>query len=412
MISLPRRPRAMSAEAHARAGENHFDALIVGAGAAGLMCALAAGQRGRRVLVIERANRVGKKILMSGGGRCNFTNTGAGPGNFLSANPHFCKSALARYTPNDFIAMVDRHRIAWHEKELGQLFCDDSSKQIVRMLLDECASAGVRIETGCTIERVRHGDAGFHLDTRAGAFSAPALVVASGGLSIPSMGASGFGYELARQFGLRVLPTRAGLVPLTLSGTHQERLADLAGVALPVEARCNGAAFRNFMLLTHRGISGPAILQVSSFWQPGDDLRIDLLPGEDACAWLHEQRAQRPAGELRTALAERMPKRFAQRLCEHWFESKPLRQYRDAELKAIAGLLSGWPLVASGTEGYRTAEVTLGGVDTDELSSATMQSRRMPGLYFIGEVVDVTGHLGGYNFQWAWASGQAAGAAA
>ena len=399
----------MAADADPRADAGRFDALVVGGGAAGLMCALTAGRRGRRVLVIEHANRVGKKILMSGGGRCNFTNTGAGPANFLSANPHFCKSALARYTPGDFIAMVDRHRIAWHEKELGQLFCDDSSKQIVRMLLDECAAAGVRIETGCTIERVRHGEAAFELDTRAGVFGAPALVVASGGLSIPSMGASGFGYDLARQFGHDVLPTRAGLVPLTLSGKHQDRLADLAGVALPVEARCNDAVFRNFMLLTHRGVSGPAILQISSYWQPGDDLRLDLLPGEDAYAWLLEQRAQRPASELRTALAERVPKRFAQRLCEHWLESKPLRQYRDADLRAMAAVLAAWPLVASGTEGYLTAEVTLGGVDTDELSSSTMQSRRVPGLYFIGEVVDVTGWLGGYNFQWAWASGHACG---
>ncbi len=399
----------MGAEAAVRRGEGDFDVVVVGGGAAGLMCASTAGRRGLRVLVVEHANRVGKKILMSGGGRCNFTNTGAGPSNYLSTNPHFCKSALARYTPSDFVALVDRHRIAWHEKELGQLFCDESSKLIVRMLLAECADAGVRIETGCAIERVRHRDAGFHLDTRAGVFGAPALVVASGGLSIPSMGASGFGYELARQFGHRVLPTRAGLVPLTLSGKHQERLAELAGVALPVEARCNGAAFRNFMLMTHRGVSGPAILQVSSYWQPGDDLRLDLLPGEDAQAWLLAQRAERPGAELRSALADRMPKRFAQRLCEHWLGSKPLRQYRDSDLRAIADALSDWPLVASGTEGYRTAEVTLGGVDTDELSSSTMQSRRVPGLYFIGEVVDVTGWLGGYNFQWAWASGHACG---
>ena len=399
----------MGAEAAARRSEGQFDAVVVGGGAAGLMCALTAGRRGLRVLVVEHANRVGKKILMSGGGRCNFTNTGAGPANYLSANPHFCKSALARYTPADFIAQVERHRIAYHEKELGQLFCDESSKLIVHMLLAECADAGVRIETGCTIERVRHRDAGFDLDTRAGVFSAPALVVASGGLSIPSMGASGFGYELARQFGHRVLPTRAGLVPLTLSGNHQERLAELAGVALPVEARCNGATFRNFMLLTHRGVSGPAILQVSSYWQPGDDLRLDLLPGEDAHAWLLAQRAERPAAELRSALAERMPRRFSQRLCEHWLGSKPLRQYRDSELRTIADTLSDWPLVANGTEGYRTAEVTLGGVDTDELSSSTMQSRRVAGLYFIGEVVDVTGWLGGYNFQWAWASGHACG---
>jgi predicted Rossmann fold flavoprotein len=386
-----------------------FDALVIGGGAAGLMCAIAAGRRGKRVLVVEHANRVGKKILMSGGGRCNFTNTGAMPANYLSANPHYCKSALARYTPTDFIAMVERHRIAYHEKELGQLFCNDSSKQIVRMLLDECAEAGVRIETSCGIDRVRHGDGGFRLDTARGAFAAPALVVACGGLSIPSMGASGFGSELAPQYGHRVLPTRAGLVPLTLSGKHQERLADLAGVALPVEARCNGTRFRNFMLLTHRGISGPAILQISSYWNPGDDLRLDLLPDDDAQAWLLAQRGERAATELRNVLAERIPKRFAQRLCEHWFSSKPMRQYGDAELRGIGALLADWPLVASGTEGYRTAEVTLGGVDTDELSSSTMQSKRLPGLYFIGEVVDVTGWLGGYNFQWAWASGHACG---
>jgi predicted Rossmann fold flavoprotein len=388
-----------------------FDVLIIGGGAAGLMCAIAAGRRGRRVLVIEHANRVGKKILMSGGGRCNFTNTGTTAASFISANPHFCKSALARYTPADFIALVERHRIAYHEKELGQLFCNDSSKQIVRMLLDECAAADVRVETGCAVARVRHGDPSFHVDTAIGAFAAPALVVASGGLSIPSMGASGFGYDIARQFGHAVLPIRAGLVPLTLSGKHQERLADLAGVALPVEARCNGASFRNFMLVTHRGISGPAILQISSYWNPGDDLRLDLLPDEPALAWLQAQQAERPAAELKTVLAERMPKRFAQRLCEHWLPNKPLRQYRDAELREIAALLADWPLVASGTEGYRTAEVTLGGVDTDELSSTTMQSKRVPGLYFVGEVVDVTGWLGGYNFQWAWASGHACGEA-
>jgi len=392
-----------------------FDAVIVGGGAAGLMCAIVAGQRGRRVLVIEHANRVGKKILMSGGGRCNFTNTGTTPANFLSANPHFCKSALARYTPADFIALVERHGIAYHEKELGQLFCDDSSKQIVRMLLDECVAAGVRVETSCEVTRVRHEDATFHLEyslaNRAGTFSAPALVIASGGLSIPSMGASGFGYASARQFGHRVLPTRAGLVPLTLSGRHQERLADLAGVAMPIEARCNGASFRNFMLITHRGISGPAILQISSYWNPGDDLRLDLIPDADAYEWLRAQKAERPDAELKTALGERLPKRFAQRLCEHWLPNKPLRQCREAELREIAALLADWPLIASGTEGYRTAEVTLGGVDTDELSSTTMQSKRVTGLYFIGEVVDVTGWLGGYNFQWAWASGHACGAA-
>ncbi len=386
-----------------------FDAVIIGGGAAGLMCALTAGHRGKRVLVIEHANRVGKKILMSGGGRCNFTNTGTTPDNFLSNNPHFCKSALARYTPWDFITMVERHGIAYHEKELGQLFCDQSSRQIVGMLLDECAAAGVRIETSCSVEQVDHDAGGFHLRTTLGGFDAGALVVATGGLSIPRMGATGFGYDIARQFGHRVLPTRAGLVPLTLSGKHQERLADLSGVALPVTARCNGQAFSNAMLVTHRGISGPAILQISSYWQPGDNLHLDLLPGIDALAMLEEAHATRPSTELKTVLSEHLPKRFAQRLCDAWLPNRPMRQLGPRQLQQAVDLLAAWPLVASGTEGYRTAEVTLGGVDTDQLSSSTMQSRLVPGLYFIGEVVDVTGWLGGYNFQWAWACGHAAG---
>ena len=385
------------------------DVVVIGGGAAGLMCALTAGSRGRRVRVIEHANRVGKKILMSGGGRCNFTNTGTTAANFLSANPHYCKSALARFKPAQFIEMVERHGIAYHEKELGQLFCDDSSKQIVRMLLDECDAAGVRIDTSCKVEAVAQVDGGFVVHTALGAIAAPSVVIATGGLSIPSMGATGFGYELARQFGHTVLPTRAGLVPLTLSGTHQERFDGLSGVALPVSARCNGQQFDNFLLITHRGVSGPAILQISSYWQPGDDLRLDLLPQTDGYDALKALQAKRPAAELRTVLAELLPKRFAERLCEVWFESRPIRQFNDPALRAIAAQLNDWPLVASGTEGYRTAEVTLGGVDTDELSSSTMQSKRVPGLYFIGEVVDVTGWLGGYNFQWAWASGHAAG---
>ncbi|WP_199268700.1 NAD(P)/FAD-dependent oxidoreductase [Cognatiluteimonas profundi] len=389
-----------------------FDVLVAGGGAAGLMCALTAGRRGKRVLVIEHANRVGKKILMSGGGRCNFTNTGTSPENFLSANPHFCKSALARYTPADFVDMVRQHRIGFHEKELGQLFCDVSSKQIVAMLLDECSAANVCIRTSCTIDGVRHGDDGFQLETSSGTIAAPALVVATGGLSIPSMGASGFGHGIARQFGHAVLPLRAGLVPLTLSGTHQERLADLSGVSVDVEARCNGAVFRNAMLITHRGVSGPAILQISSYWQPGDVLELDLLPGSVADDLLHRWRAERPDAELRTMLADVLPRRFAQRLCDVWFPSRPMKQFDAPQLRAMARQLSAWPLVASGTEGYRTAEVTLGGVDTRELSSTTMESRRVAGLYFIGEVVDVTGWLGGYNFQWAWASGHAAGSAA
>ncbi len=390
----------------------NFDVIIIGGGAAGLMCALTAGRRGKRTLVVEHANRVGKKILMSGGGRCNFTNTGTTPGNYLSANPHFCKSALARYTPWHFIEMVERHGIAYHEKELGQLFCDVSSKLIVKMLLDECDAAGVRIETGCSIERVVHGDgddAAFRLRTSRGHFSAPALVVACGGLSIPGMGATGFGYELARQFGHAVLPTRAGLVPLTLSGKHQERFADLSGVAFPVATTCNGTTFGNSMLVTHRGISGPAILQISSYWQPGDDLRLDLLPGRDALDTLQQWQGDRPSTELKTLLGDVLPKRFAQRLCEHWLPNRPMKQYNAPQLRELAHILEDFALVASGTEGYRTAEVTLGGVDTDELSSSTMQSKRVAGLYFIGEVIDVTGWLGGYNFQWAWASGHAAG---
>jgi predicted Rossmann fold flavoprotein len=390
-----------------------IDVLIIGAGAAGLMCAITAGQRGRSVLVVDHANKVGKKILMSGGGRCNFTNLGTTPANYLSANPHFAKSALARCTPWDFIALVEKHRIAWHEKELGQLFCDDSSKQIVRMLLDECAAAGVTVEANCGVQRVRRTPEGFSVHTARGEVHAESLVVASGGLSIPSMGASGFGYELARQFGHNVLPTRAGLVPLTLSGKHQEHYADLAGVALPaVETRVGKQSFRAGLLFTHRGISGPAILQISSYWQPGDELRIDLLPDLDVGTHLVEQRTARPLAELKTLLGEILPKRLAQRLCEQWFANRPMRQYREAELVQIGAQLNAWPITASGTEGYRTAEVTLGGVDTDGLSSSTMQSKLVPGLYFIGEVVDVTGWLGGYNFQWAWASGQAAGAAA
>ncbi|MGN6322177.1 MAG: NAD(P)/FAD-dependent oxidoreductase [Dyella sp.] len=386
------------------------DVLVIGAGAAGLMCAITAGQRGRRVLVLDHANKPGKKILMSGGGRCNFTNLGVTPAQYISANPHFCKSALARYTPADFIALVEKHRIAYHEKELGQLFCDESSKLIVRMLLDECATAGVRIETSCAVERVRKTDEGFTVLTANGEVHAESLVVASGGLSIPSMGATGLGYELARQFGHNVLPTRAGLVPLTLSGKHLEHYQDLAGVALPVaEARVGKRSFRAGLLFTHRGISGPSILQISSYWQAGDELRIDLSPQQDIGDWLIAQRAARPAAELRNVLGDLLPRRLAQRLCELWLGSRPMRQYRDADLNDTGARLHDWPIVASGTEGYRTAEVTLGGVDTDGLSSSTMQSKHVPGLYFIGEVVDVTGWLGGYNFQWAWASGRAAG---
>lgn len=388
-----------------------FDAVIIGGGAAGLMCAMIAGQRGKKVLVIEHANRCGKKILMSGGGRCNFTNTGTTPANFLSNNPHFCKSALARYTPQHFIDMVERHGIAYHEKELGQLFCDDSSKQIVKMLLDECEWAGVRINISCSVDSIEKINDGFLVKTSQGNIDSEKCVIASGGLSIPSMGASGFGYEMAKQFGHKVLPTRAGLVPLTLTGKPQEQLADLSGLAIPVEVTCGKNKFKNAMLITHRGLSGPAILQISSYWQPGQALHADLLPDVDALEFLQAQQAKHPAAELKNCLADLLPKRFANRLCELQFENKPMKQYTPKQLLAIAGTLNHWPIIASGTEGYRTAEVTLGGVDTQELSSSTMESILVPGLYFIGEVMDVTGHLGGYNFQWAWACGRAAGQA-
>ncbi|MDB5967771.1 MAG: NAD(P)/FAD-dependent oxidoreductase [Hydrocarboniphaga sp.] len=386
-----------------------YDVVVIGGGAAGLFCAFNAGYRGGRVLVIEHANKAGKKILMSGGGRCNFTNLDVRPDRYLSANPHFCKSALARYKPEHFIELVDRHGIAWHEKELGQLFCDASSKQILQMLLAECADAGVRVETGCSVQHVQQREGGFALNTSLGPIQTSKLVIATGGLSIPSMGASGFGYDIARQFGHRIKVTRAGLVPLTLSGTPLEQWQDLSGLSLPVETRCNGASFRNQMLVTHRGLSGPAMLQISSYWEPGQPLQIDLLDGGDALELLKTARRDRPNIELKTALTPPLPKRFAQRFVEvQGCDERPLKQYRDTELAAVAAALSQWPITPNGTEGYRTAEVTLGGVDVDELSSATMESRLVPGLYFIGEVVDVSGWLGGYNFQWAWASAHAA----
>jgi len=394
------------------------EVVVLGGGAAGLMCALVAARRGRRVRVLEKSNRCGKKILMSGGGRCNFTNTGTTPANFLSANPHFCKSALARYTPSDFVAMVEAHGIAYHEKELGQLFCDESSKLILRMLLDECAGAGVHIDTHCEVASVqRANDGGFRLHGSMGSVHAEALVVATGALSIPSLGGSGFGYELAKQFGHRVLPLRAGLVPLTLSGKHLEHYAELAGLALPVSARTRHpefgrARFDNALLFTHRGISGPAVLQASNYWREGAELRLDLSPSTPLLPFLEAKRAEQPGTELRNVLADVLPRRLAHRLCELFLPDKPMRQLDAVQLAQIAARLHDWPMVASGTEGYRTAEVTLGGVDTDQLSSATMQSRLVAGLYFIGEVVDVTGWLGGYNFQWAWASGHAAGSVA
>ena len=388
-----------------------FDVIIVGGGAAGLLCAFTAGQRGRRVLLIERANKVGKKILMSGGGRCNFTNLHVEPSRFLSNNPHFCISALSRYTQWDFIELVKKHGIAYHEKAQGQLFCDDSSKQILGMLLRECDDAGVSIKTECEINQVGY-TAGFNITTSQGRFSADSLVVASGGLSIPKMGGSGFGYGLARQFGLNVLPTRAGLVPFVITDAHKELTNHLSGLAVHARVNAHGQSFVDDMLFTHRGLSGPAVLQLSSYWREGDVLAIDLLPAIDVRDVLLSAKRTRPKLLLRTLLGEYLPKKLVLVLESLWWQSvaeKSLADWQDKLLSTIAGNLAHWEFRPAGTEGYRTAEVTLGGVDTHDLSSKTMESKQCPGLYFIGEVVDVTGHLGGFNFQWAWSSGYVAG---
>lgn len=379
---------------------------MIGAGAAGLLCAIEAGKRGRRVLVLEHAERVGKKIAISGGGRCNFTNIYTSAENYLSANPHFCKSALARYTPLDFISLVEKHNIAYHEKKLGQLFCNGSSRQIIKMLLDECESAGVEIRCDCQMLSVKKETA-FRIETNQGSFLSPSLVIATGGLSIPTLGATDFGYRIARQFGLRIEETRPALVPLTLMSQTQKQLAELSGISLDAIVDCLGTEFRENILITHRGLSGPAILQISSYWQPGASISINLLPEEDAFDILQQNRNSEI--ELINLLAGRWPRRFAQIWCQLYAASKPVRQYGDRELDDIARKIHRMQLVPAGTEGFRKAEVTAGGVSTSELSSQTMEARRAPGLYFIGEVVDVTGHLGGYNFQWAWASGFVAG---
>ncbi|MBX9913588.1 MAG: NAD(P)/FAD-dependent oxidoreductase [Pseudomonadaceae bacterium] len=390
---------------------NSFDVIIIGAGAAGLMCALSAGARGRKVLLLDHANKAGKKILMSGGGRCNFTNLYSEPENFLSANPHFCKSALARYTQWDFIALVAKYGVAYHEKKLGQLFCDNKASDILEMLLSECHEAGVHIRLDTEINQIASAErGGYQLQTSAGAFSCSSLVIATGGLSIPTLGASGFGYQVAQQFGHQLLPTRAALVPFTITEPQLKALCtELSGTSVEdCLVSCNGMSFRENILFTHRGLSGPAILQISSYWQPGDSVQINLLPHIDLPQWLPEQQAERPNTELKTLLAELFTKKMAGLLAEQWFVSKPLKQYTHAELAAIAEQLANWTLLPAGTEGYRTAEVTLGGVDTREVSSKTMESLKAPGLYFIGEVLDVSGQLGGFNFQWAWASGFAA----
>jgi predicted Rossmann fold flavoprotein len=388
---------------------HHSDVVVIGAGAAGLMCAIEAGKRGRSVVVLEHNARIGRKILISGGGRCNFTNLHTGPEHFVSANPHFAKSALARYGPRDFVRMVERHGIPYHEKTLGQLFCDRSAGDITGMLERECREAGVRIETGCAVEALEKQNAGFVVQTARGVFHAAALVIATGGLSVPKIGATPFGYGIARQFGLKTVECRPALAPLVFSRQDNARFEGLAGVSTEVIAAAGGCPFREKMLFTHRGLSGPAILQVSTYWKPGEAVEIDLLPGMDLIALLRQCRTAGNRAETRTIIGRLLPKRLA----EHWFEihaaSKPVAVLGDREMQAISDGLHQWRVKPAASEGYEKAEVTAGGVDTGELSSKTMEARKAPGLYFIGEVVDVTGQLGGFNFQWAWASGYAAG---
>ena len=393
-----------------RSGASH-DVVVIGAGAAGLMCAIRAGQRGRRVVLLDHAEAAGKKILISGGGRCNFTNRNIRPERFLSANPHFARSALARYTARDFLALIEKHRIAWHEKTLGQLFCDGSARQVVAMLLAEAEAAGVELRLETRVTDITRGT-DFRVTTDRGEFGAESLVLATGGLSIPKMGATGFAYDLARKFDLKLVERRPALVPFAFGSEELALMQPLSGVALPVIARCGKTAFPEAMLFTHRGLSGPAILQVSSYWREGEAVTLDLLPGLDAVSLLLAAKRARPKVEPRTALAELLPARLAQALAERHLPGARMADLPDRALIGLAGLLKGWSLTPAATEGYAKAEVTLGGVDTECLSQQNMMARDVPGLFVIGEAVDVTGWLGGYNFQWAWASGWAAGEAA
>ena len=391
-----------------RAAPTRADVVIIGAGAAGMMCAIEAGKRGRSVLLVDHAEKLGEKIRISGGGRCNFTNLDVRPEHFLSANPHFCRSALARYTPRDFIALIERHAIAWQERKHGQLFCVDSAQQIIDMLKAECDSAQVLWRMATEVTSIEKHEC-FEIATSRGRIESESLVIASGGLSIPQIGASAFGYRIAEQFGLAVTPLRAGLVGLTFAPETLVQFAELSGISIDAQIHCNGASFREQMLITHRGLSGPAILQISSYWRPGEDISVNLLPDRDAHVILdHLQTSEKL---LANVLGEFLPQRLAERWVEVNFENQPMKRLGAARRREIAARLHDWRIRPSGTVGYKKAEVTLGGVDTRELSSKTLETRKVPGLYFIGEVVDVTGHLGGYNFQWAWASGYAAGQA-
>lgn len=385
------------------------DVLIIGAGAAGLMCAIEAAKRGRKVLVVDHTSKPAEKIRISGGGRCNFTNLHCSPQNFLSQNPRFCVSALKRYTQHDFIGLVDKHRIAWHEKTLGQLFCDDSAQQIIRMLLDELAGAGGRLELGTSVARIEKPDDRFSVTTSSGPVSATSLVIATGGPSIPKIGATGFGYQVAKQFGLNVVDPRAALVPLTFSDDNKTLCRRLAGVSLDALVSFGKTRFREGLLFTHRGLSGPSILQISSYWREGQPITVNLAPELDAFELLRDARTSTAKQDLKTALAKIVPSRLADELAREFQLAGRLADQSDKALRRAARIVNEWQLTPVGTEGYRTAEVTIGGVDTRELSSKTFEAAQVPGLYFIGEVVDVTGHLGGFNFQWAWSSGHAAG---
>jgi hypothetical protein len=383
-----------------------YDVIVVGAGAAGLMCAIEAGRRGRSVLVLERNDQAGKKILISGGGRCNFTNIYAGPENYFSQNPHFCRSALAAYPPSQFIALVEQHNIPYHEKKLGQLFCDGSASEIVGMLEAECAAAGAQIRLNCEIWSVAQSGT-FRVETNLGALESQSLVIATGGLSVPQIGATGFGYKVAEQFGLKRIALRPGLVPLTFSKDERELFESLSGVAIEATVSCGKSSFTENVLFTHRGLSGPAILQISNVWREGEAITVDLFPRvpmREVLAAAHDQ-----PRELATVLSDHTPRRFVQAWCAAYAPSQPMNRYSKRQIDEIAGRLHAWELRPAGTAGFGKAEVTLGGVDTNGLQSKTMEARRVPGLFFIGEVVDVTGWLGGYNFQWAWASGFAAG---
>jgi len=389
---------------------NHSDVIIIGAGAAGLMCAAEAGRRGRGVLVLDQSPKAGNKIRMSGGGRCNFTNYDVGPEHYLSHNPHFVKSALSRFTQWNFIALVERYQIPYHERDHGQLFCNDSAKDILDMLLAECRESDVTLQLKTTIASVeKEEEGGFVLHTSRGDYGCNALVIATGGLSIPSMGSSPFGYRLAEQFGIKVWPPSAGLVPFTLQPKEKKRLAPLSGIAVNAVVETSGAAFRENVLFTHRGLSGPAILQASNYWRPGQPITIDWLPGEEVETLLDSERQEHPKQQLKTLLGRLLPARLLAELLPAKMLETPLAQLGKAQFDIVKQQLHHWQIVPAGTEGYRTAEVTRGGVDCDAVSSKTMEAKAMPGLYFIGEVLDVTGWLGGYNFQWAWASGWCAG---